>query len=229
MPTRHVLTALLVVAVLTSTAACSDSGKTGGDPDKALASAKKQLDETSGVELKLTTEELPDGVDGLLDATGVATHAPAFEGPVVLLISGLSVTVPVVAVDNLVYAQLPFTTQYAEIDPAEYGAPDPAKLMDPTTGISSWLTDATGVKEGDPVRDGDTVLTSYSGTLSGETVVDVIPSADPSADFPVTFHLADDGKLTTVDISGPFYGEGGDVDYSVTLSAYGTEKDITAP
>lgn len=229
MPIRHVLTALLVAAVLTSTAACGDSGTTTGDPDKALASAKKLLDETSGVELKLTTEELPEGIDGLMDATGVATHAPAFEGSVVLLVNGLSLKVPVVSVDNVVFAQLPFTTQYAEIDPAEYGAPDPAQLMDPTTGISSWLTDVTGVKQGDPVRDGDAVLTSYSGTLSGVTVVDVIPSADTSSDFPVTFHIADDGKLTTVDVSGPFYGEGGDVDYSITLSEYGTDEDITAP
>ena len=33
---------------------------------------------------------------------------------------------PVVAVDGKVYAQLPLTTGYQDIDPAEYGAPDPA-------------------------------------------------------------------------------------------------------
>lgn len=225
---RRVLTALLV-AVLASTAACSGSDTNPGNPDEALATAKKALDETSGVKLHLSTKELPDGVDGLMDATGIGTHAPAFKGDVDLMVNSLSLKVPVIAVDDLVYAKLPFTLKFAEIDPADYGAPNPAQLMDTTTGISSWLTEATDVKKGDRVREGKTVLTSYSGILSGKAVVGVIPSADKSSDFPVTFHIADDGKLRSADVSGPFYGKGGDVDYTVTLAKYGTNEDITRP
>lgn len=226
---RRILTALTVAVLLASTAACSDSNKEAAKPGEALASAKKQFDDTSGVQLKLTTKALPDGVDGLVDATGVATHAPAFKGDVELLVNGLSLKVPVVAVDGLVFAQLPFTTKYAEIDPAAYDAPDPAQLMRAATGISSWLTAATDVKKGDDIREGDTILTSYSGTLPGEAVVGAIPSADKSADFPVTFRIADNGQLQSVEVSGPFYGKGGDVDYTVTLSDYGTDEDITRP
>ena len=234
MPVRRGLAALLSATVLSASglaalAGCSDTGKSPVDPAEALANAKTSLDETTGVQLDLATEELPDGVDGLKEATGVGTHAPAFKGDVVLLVNGLSLKVPVVAVDGLVYAQLPFTTEFAEIDPAEYGAPDPAQLMEPATGISSWLTEVSDVEEGDRVRDGDAVLTSYSGTLAGETVVDSIPSADESASFPVTFHITDDGELASVDISGPFYGEGGDVDYTIELTGYGTDEDISAP
>lgn len=226
---RRVLTSLLLAAALASTAGCSGSEEGPGTPEVALPTAKKLLDETSGVQLELKTEELPDGVDGLLDATGVGTHAPAFKGTVVLLVDGLSLRVPVIAVDGLVFARLPLTMTYSEIDPSEYGAPDPAQLMEATKGISSWLTEAVGVKMGDAVRDGDTVLTSYSGMLSGEAVASVIPSADKSADYPVTFDIAGDGELRSVDVSGPFYGEGGDVDYTITLSDYGTDEDISAP
>ncbi|MGZ5420905.1 LppX_LprAFG lipoprotein [Aeromicrobium sp.] len=225
---RRVLTALMVV-VLASTAACSDPGESAVNPEEALATAKKVLDETSGVKFHLTTKALPDGVDGLMDATGIGTHAPAFKGDVDLMVNGLSLKVPVIAVDDLVYAKLPFTLKFAEIDPADYGAPDPAQLMDTTTGLSSWLTEATDVKKGDRVREGETVLTSYSGILPGKAVVGVIPSAHKSSDFPVTFHIADDGKLKSVDVSGPFYGKGGDVDYTITLSKYGTDEDITGP
>ena len=229
LPGRRALTVLLLGAVLTAATACTGSADGPGDPQEALASARKHLDETSGVELHLTTGKLPDGVDGLEEASGVGTHAPAFEGTVALVVDGLSVKVPVVAVDGLVFAKLPLTLRYSEIEPGDYGAPDPALLMDSANGLSSWLADATDTEKGDRVRDGDTVLTSYSGTLPGQSVADVIPSADKESSFPVTFHIADDGELRSLDVSGPFYGKGHDVDYTITLSGYGTDKDITRP
>ena len=85
----------------------------GGDdeepatPEDALAGAKTKLDETSGVSLALTTDQLPDGVDALSEASGVGTHAPAFEGDIKVIYNGLSVEVPVIAVDGRVYAKLP--------------------------------------------------------------------------------------------------------------------------
>ncbi len=225
---RPVLTALLAAALL-ALCGCSGSSDDGEDPGDVLASAKKQLDETSGVRIRLATEELPDGVDGVLDADGVGTHDPAFDGDIKLLFNDVTVDVPVVAVDGKVWAKIPFTTGFSDIDPSEYGAPDPADLMDPDGGVSTWLTEATDVEKGDRVRDGDVVLTEYSGTLPGETVAAVIPSADEAASFPVTFHVDDDDRLVSADLSGPFYGDAGEVDYTLGLSDYGIEPDITAP
>ncbi len=227
--TLRQLPALLLPLVLLVTGCTGDDGGDESTPQDALAEAKTKLDETSGVQLELSTDALPEKVDGLVNATGVGTHAPAFEGSVDLLVNKLSLEVPVVAVDGKVYAKLPFTTKYAEVDPGDYGAPDPAQLMDSTTGISSWLTEATDVEAGDRIREGSLVLSSYSGTLPGEVVADSIPTADTSADFPVTFRIDDEGTLHTVDVSGPFYGKGGDVDYTVTLTDYGTDEEITRP
>jgi lipoprotein LprG len=223
------LPAALLPLLLVAGGCSGDDPEDDSSPEEALAGAKTKLDETSGVELRLSTDALPDGVDGLVNATGVGTHAPAFEGTVDLLVNELSLEVPVVAVDGLVLAKLPFTKKYAEVDPGDYGAPDPAQLMDSSTGISSWLTEVTDVKAGDRSREGSLVLSSYSGTLPGEVVADSIPTADTAADFPVTFRIDDEGTLHSVDVSGPFYGEGGDVDYTVTLTDYGTEQEITRP
>ncbi len=224
----------LRAAVLTSPAvlltACS-----GGDeapdqtPAQVLAGAGAALDETSGVTLSLSTTELPDGVDGVLSATGTATRAPAFEGVLTVLVNGLEVDVPVVSVDAVVFAKLPFTTEFAEVDPVDYGAPDPAQLMAPDNGLSAWLDSATGVEAGERVRDGEEVLRSYDGQLSGEVVDASIPSADEDAEFPVSFQVDDAGRLRAVEITGPFYGPEGVVDYTVSVDDYGSATDITAP
>lgn len=226
---RLLAAALLPLALVLAGCSGGDDEDEALTPTDVLAEAKQTLDETSGVTINLTTDELPSGVDGVVDATGVGTHAPAFEGDLKVLVNNLTVEVPVVAVDGAVYAQLPFTSEFAEIDPADYGAPDPATLMDPDEGISAWLTAATGVEEGDQVRDGGDVLTSYTGTVPGSAVASVIPSADESAEFETTFTIDDDGQLDSAEIVGPFYGEAGDVDYTITLSDYGTDQDITAP
>lgn len=220
-----------LVALLVPLAACSDDGGNGSGetPEEVLAAAKEALDETSGVTLSLATEELPADVDGVLAATGVATRAPAFAGDLTVLVNGLEVDVPVVSVDGRVYAKLPFTRDFAEVNPADYGAPDPAQLMDPDTGLSTWLTDVTGLEEGDRVRDGELVLSSYTGSLPGDVIAASIPSVDADAEFPATFQIDEDGRLRSVEISGPFYRSKGTVDYTVSLDDYGTDKDIKKP
>lgn len=222
---------LCAAAALLALTGCSGDGDDDDaqTPTEVLASAKKQLDATSGVSLDLSTDELPQDVDGVLQAAGVATHAPAFDGSLKVLVNELTVDVPVVSVGGKVFAKLPFTSKYAEVDPGDYGAPDPALLMDPSSGISSWLTAAEEVKEGEAVRDGRTVLTSYTATVPGAAVAATIPSADEGGTFEVSFHLDEDDRLRSADISGPFYGEGGEVDYALEVTAYNVERDITRP
>ncbi len=228
---RVVGVALAVSVGVLGVAGCSGSDG-GGDeetPEEILAAAKQTLDDTSGVEIELSTEALPDGIDGLTAATGVATHAPAFEGECELLVENLTVSVPVVAVDGLVFAQLPFTTGFSDIDPEEYGAPDPAQLMNPDTGISSWLTEASDIAKGEQTREGEVVLTTYTGTLAGSVVNRSIPSAVEDSDFEVTFLLDEDDTLRSAEIVGEFYAEGSEVDYVIELTEYDVDKEITRP
>lgn len=218
------LAGALLLLLLT---ACSGGGE-ATSPSEALAGAKKKLDETSGVSLNLSSGDIPAGTDALSAASGIGTHAPAFEGDLTMMINNLSVKVPVVAVQDRVWAKI-FTPTYKEINPDDYGAPNPADLMSADSGISSWLTAVQGAEEGDQTRDGDKVLTTYTGTLPGSAVAKVIPSASTDADFDATFSIDDDGYLAVADVAGPFYGDAGDVDYTIKIDDYGTDKDITAP
>ena len=226
---RSFALALTLAAVLLAGTACSGDTKPEASAEDTLAAAKKNLDDTSGVTLGLSTPQLPSGVTGLLKADGVATHDPAFKGSIKVAASGITADASVVAVDGVVYAKLPFTSRFVKIDPADYGAPDPAALIDPDTGVSSWLTAATGLEEGNQVRDGGDVLTSYHGKLPGSAVVAVIPSADASGDFDATFTLDGDGRLRSASVTGVFYKGKPSLTYVVTITEYATEKDISAP
>jgi len=236
MLTRRRRTAALVAALLTTVtlSACSNaSSSTGADsksPQEVLASAKKALDATSGVDISLSTDNLPSNVTGVQKAEGVGTHDPAFDGSITVVLSGQSFQVPVVSTGGKVYVQLPLTPGWQDIDPGDYGAPDPAQLMSPDKGFSSLLTATTGVKKGDSVRGGSNnteVLTEYTGSVPGDVVKNVIPTA--SGDFDATYTVTDSGQLREADLTGVFYKNSDPMTYQVTFDGYGTQKDITAP
>jgi lipoprotein LprG len=207
-----------------------DGGGSDSTPEEVFTAAKTTLDETSGVNLTLSTDNLPDGVAGVEKAEGVGTHAPAFAGSITVVLSGQAFEVPVVAVDDKVYVQLPLTTGWQDIDPAEYGAPDPAQLMSTDAGFSALLPATTDVEKGESVRGGSDnkeVLTEYTGSVPGSVVKNVIPTA--SGDFDVTYTITDDEELRTARLTGVFYQDSDPMTYVVTFEDYGTEKDITAP
>ena len=200
--------------------------------EEALAAAKKSLDETSGVNISLATEDLPNGVTGITSAEGTGVHPSAFEGTFKLSVSGLPADAEVIAVDGTTYAKnsllLP---DWTEIDPSDYGAPDPAKLMDPDGGFSGLLAAAEDVEAGDSVRGGEDnkeIFTEYTGTISSDAVEALVPTAE--GDFDFTYTISDDDELREAVLKGAFYGEDeGEVTYTLNLDDYGTEKEITAP
>jgi len=226
----------LLLAVVTALALTSCSGddsepvSTDRSPEEVTELAKTTLDETSGVSISLSTDDLPEDVTGVVDASGVGTPAPAFEGDITVILLGNSVEVPVVAVDDVVYAELPLTSGFQEVDPAEYGAPDPAQLMSTEEGFSSVLPETTDLEEGDTVRggaDNSEVLTEYAGIVPDTVVKNVIPSA--SGDFDVTYTITAEGELREAVLTGVFYPDSAEMTYTIGFDDYGTEQDITAP
>jgi lipoprotein LprG len=234
----RLLVAPLVLGIaLGGLSACSDdddggSGEDTAGPEDVLAAAKKTLDETSGVAITLSTKDLPGGVTGITSAEGTGVHPSAFEGTFKLSVNGLPADAEVIAVDGKTYAKnsllLP---DWTEIDPADYGAPDPAKLMDPDGGFSGLLASATEVEAGESVRGGEDnkeILTEYTGTISSDAVAALVPTAE--GEFGFTYTISDDDELREAVLKGAFYGEDeGDVTYTLTLDDYGTQKEITAP
>ena len=223
--------ATAVAAVLLTGCSGDEPAVTDGEATEVLAEAKQQLDETPGFDFELSTDELPDGTSGILNATGTGVHEPrGFEGTLTVRFSGITAEVPVISTDGRVYAKVPpLQTRWSEIEPADYDAPDPAALLDPDEGISAWLTEADGIEAGDRVRDGGTVVTPYTARLPGDAVASVIPTAVSSSSFDAEFRIDEDGRMVGGSFTGPFYATGGDVTYDLTVSGYGSDEEIAAP
>ena len=225
------LLALLVVLGFAVQSCSGDPKATSGKtPEQVIAAAQKQLDETKGVTLALRTNNLPEGVTGVEAAEGTGVHPAAFDGQLTVSLGGTSLAVPVIAVDGKVYAKIPLTLGWSDVDPAEYGAPDPAALFTPGQGFSAVLAGTSKLAEGHSERGGEDnkeVLTTYTGAVSGDTMRKVIPSA--SGDFKVAYAIDEQGRLRRADLTGVFYPGSASMTYTISFDDYGTSKDISAP
>lgn len=220
------LAAVALAIALTGCRGGSEQTPSDLSPEERLAEAQRSLDAADYISFTLEATSLPDGLDGLLSAKGTGTHTPSFTGEVHVQ-STVDLTAPVIAVGGTVYAELPFVG-WSELDPAAYGAPDPADLLAREGGISSLLTATTDLKEGDSQRTGEQVLTALDGTLPGTAMQSVFPSAG-SEDFAVNYRLTNDNKLSGVEITGPFYPDAADVTYLIDLDVDAESVDIQAP
>lgn len=225
------LTGLIAASGLT---ACS--GDDGGDATSwsdASAEAKKLLDETSGVEVSISTGEDP-GVDHLSAATGtIVADPPAFEGDVNGSVSGLPVTgVPVISVDGTLWINHPLLGGWSDrFQPEDLCAPDPATLLDPATGVSNVLTASTDVEAGESERggaDNKEIFTTYSGTATGDSIREILPCAE-GEEFGATYRIDEDGALRSARLTGVFFPDADEVTYTIEVTEYDVTKDITSP
>jgi lipoprotein LprG len=230
---RLAAAATAVLLALPTLAACSgeDSpAEEGPSPAEVLAEASTTLAETSGVDLTLSTPALPEGVSGITKAVGTVTDAPAFDGSITVVFAGQTVDVPVIAVDDTVYAQLPFTPGWNKVNPKEYGAPDPSGLVG-EDGFAGLIGLTEDPRAGESVRggaDNSEILTTYSGTVPGDAMDAVIPSSAGDS-FDVEWQVTDDGQLRKATLTGVFYPHTDPMTYTVEFADYGTEKEIAAP
>lgn len=232
---RRLLTcaaAALALALLTGVTGCS-SPPASPDPTassavQVLAATKATVDKASSLHLTLAGQDLPSSFSGVVSADGVGTHAPAFKGTFQVRLGTTQASTDVVAVGGTTYVKLPFTSAYVPVQPESLGAPDPAKLFTPATGITSLLTATTDAVKGGQIRKGSEVLTTYTGHLPGATIADLLVVGERSGTFDVSYGITDTGQLRTVSLTGPFYA-GTTSTYDVTLDRYGAPVDITKP
>jgi lipoprotein LprG len=231
MPLRRLVPLALVAAVtLGALAGCGGKSSSSQDPATALKTARQQLEHTSGVTLSLTTDDLPDGVQGLKSASGTVTSAPAYDGTLGVVTGVGTFSVPVRAVGGKVYAQIPLTPGWSVLNPADYGAPDPSGLISADKGVPSLLAATTHAKSGGDIRggtDNKEVLSTYTGTVPASAVSSIIPGA--TGDFDATYAVTSDGELRQVRLTGVFYAGHPANTYTLVLTDYGTTKDIAAP
>ena len=225
MPQRRGRFALLALVV----ALPGCSGGSDESPTDLLTRAKTTLDEAESVHFTLDVADDPSG-DGLVGGEGDLLRPESFEGTLQVRLAGAALDVDVVSVAGTVYAKLPFTPGFAEVDPADYGIGDPAALLDPDTGISQFLEKVEKPQLGDERRVDGEVVQEVTGSIPGDLVEQLLTSKDPAQPVDVTFAVTSEGsQLRRAELTGPFFTAEDDATYVVALTDYGADVEISAP
>ena len=228
---RRTVTALLALAVL---AAPALTGCGGGEAEESapdlLARAKTTLDEASSAHFVLDSEGAPDTGTLLVGGEGDIARPASFEGTLKVLALGSTLDLEVVSVDGTVYAQLPFTSSYSVVDPAQFGFGDPGALLDTETGISQLLAQAESAELGEERRVDGEVVREVTAEIPGDLVEEILTSQDPSTPVQARFSIATEtGELRRAELTGPFYTAGEDATFTLDLSDFGADVEISAP
>jgi hypothetical protein len=228
MALRRGALAVLAVAVAMPLAACS--GGSDESPTDLLGRAKTVLDDASSVHFTLSTAEQADAATGLVGGEGDLLRPASFHGNLQVLVAGNQVEVEVYSVDGTVYAQLPFTSGFSVVDPADFGIGDPATLLDPDAGISQLLESVENPQAGEERRVGGEVVREVTGEIPGDLVERLLTSQDADQPVEATFAIAtESAQLRRTELTGPFFTADADATYVVELTDYGADVEITAP
>jgi hypothetical protein len=218
---------LLVGAAVLS--GCGGGGSDESAPD-LLARAKQVLDDSSSAHFVLTSENAPTTGTALVGGEGDIARPSSFEGTLQVVAMGSTVDLEVVSVDGTVYAQLPFTSTFSVVDPAQFGFGDPGALLDPDTGISQFLAEAQSAELGDERRVDGEVVREVTAELPGDLVEQILTSADPSTPVEARFSIAtESGELRRATLTGPFFAADEDATFVVDLTDFGADVEISAP
>ena len=229
---RPAVAAVAAVLSLLAVAGCSSGGDGGAaeqSPAQQLAAARAKLEKSPAVDFTLESTGLPGKAVGVSAAKGTGVFTPpSFQGTLNASIRGITGTVQVVAVEQDVYMKF-FTPSFVKIDPAKYGAPNPAQLFNTSTGVTSLITRTQDLKKASTVRDGADVLNTFTGKLPGGAVADLLVTGDRNGTFDVTYGVTrSDKELRTVVIKGPFYA-GATSTYTLRLTSLAKAVAITRP
>lgn len=233
-PVGQLFAALLAAVVVVVLAACSGGGSstptpTEDSPAQRLAAARAKLESSPAVDFELSSAGLPGKAVGVSEAKGTGVfEPPSFKGSLNATIRGVTGTVEVIAVEQDVYLKF-FTPGYTKVDPADYGAPNPAQLFNTRTGVTSLIGRTTDPTKGPQQRDRADVLETITGKVPGTAVADLFVIGDRSGTFDVTYGITRDSKdLRTVVLKGPFYA-GTTSTYTLRLRALDQAVAITRP
>ncbi|SFO49385.1 lipoprotein LprG [Geodermatophilus obscurus] len=221
--------AALAAGLLVALAGCgsSEPEESAGD---LLARAKTTLDDTSSLHFVLTSEGAPTTGTALTGGEGDIARPSSFDGTLQVLAAGSSLDLAVVSVDGTVFAQLPFTSGFSVVDPAQFGFGDPGALLDPDTGISQFLAEAESAELGEERRLDGEVVREVTAEVPGALVEEVLTSADPGQPVQARFSVAtESGQLRRAELTGPFYAAGQDATFTIELSDPDADVEITAP
>lgn len=220
----------LVAVALTAVAACGSSTPPPS-PSSLLHDAKASIDAASSLHFVLTSNNV-SGIGPLLTGgTGDAHRPDGFSGVLYVVIAGFPVNVDVVSVDGSFYAKTALSNgAYDKTDPSTYGFGDPAKLLDPGSGLSSLLTVCSSAKNAASDKLNGEDLDEVTCSMPGTQVAALLTSADASKPVAATIGVdASNHQLRRVTLVGPFFSATQDSTFTVVLSDYGENVTVTPP
>lgn len=236
------VTSSLAIAAALALTGCSSGSKTASGtktpssskvavtPASTLAAAKKTLDDTLGVHLKISSDKVPAKESGLISGEGDGSHAPAFKGTIAVRIPAAgTLSVPVVAVDGKVWAKTPLSPKMAPIDPSQFGAPDPASIFARDGGFSTLLVETKAPKFGAKTRDGKDIVQAVTGTLPGSAIKETLNFGDAGQMYGAVYLITDKGELRSAKLTGAFYKGSSDTSYTVEFTQYGQKVAVSKP
>jgi lipoprotein LprG len=231
MKQRRTVVALLSLALFAAPAltACGSDEPEESASD-LLSRAKTTLDDAASAHFVLDSEGAPESGTLLVGGEGDIARPASFEGTLKVRALGSTLDLAVVSVDGTVYAKLPFTSAFSVVDPADFGFGDPGALLDPETGISQLLGSAESATLGEERRVDGEVVREVTAELPGDLVEQILTSQDPSTPVQARFSIATEtGELRRAELTGPFFTAGDDATFTLELSDFGADVEITAP
>lgn len=221
--------ALAVGCALVATACGATAATPQASPRQLLDQAKRVIDASPSVHFVLASSGAQGGSGTLITGgEGDIARPDQLRGRFVVTVSGLPVSLQVLAGAGKFYVQAPFQTTYALTDPSTYGVGNPALLIDPVHGLSSLLPAITAPKALGQVRVGGEIVDQIQGDVPGSDVP-VLPDDNPSVPVSVTVAIAaGTHQVREVTLVGPFASTKPST-YTVTLTAYGAPVHVTLP
>ncbi|MGD0194240.1 MAG: LppX_LprAFG lipoprotein [Candidatus Dormibacteria bacterium] len=219
-----------LAAVSTAVLLLSACGGPSINSASLLKTAKGVLDSASSFHFVLTSANVTGSGAQLTGGNGDMKRPDSMSGTLQVSIFGLALSVPVVSIGGVFSVKLPTGSGFTSANPSDYGFADPAKLIDPTTGLSSLLLKCQSPQVESDDRYNGEALHEIGCSLPGSAVAALLTSADASKSVTATFGIdTSTSQLRRVVLTGPFISASSDTTYTLVLTNYGENVSVTPP
>ena len=228
----HVIAGLRRIAVVATASLLllSACGTPAINATDQLHKTKDVLDSTPSFHFTLSSADVSGTGPLLTGGRGDMRRPTSMSGTLQVSIYGLAISVPVVSLAGRFSVKLPTSPGFTAANPSDYGFADPARLIDPSNGLSSLLLSCRSPQVKSDDRYNGAALHEIGCTLPGSAVAALLTSADPSKDVAATFGIdTTTSQLRRVVLKGPFVSAAKNCTYTLILANYGENVSITPP
>lgn len=220
---------VLGLSLVLGPGACSRRATSAADPEALLTRAKAKIDSSSSARFTLTSSNVSTKGTSIVGGQGDLARPDQIQGSFRVSLDGFTADVKVVSKGGVFEALLPFQAHYEVTDPAKYGLSDPSTFLDPKTGLTRLLSVAEAPHLTGSERIAGELVDTVAFTVPGADIP-VLPDLEPSqrVDGVAAIDPKTD-ELRQIQLTGPFTSAKSDSTYTLTLTNYNEQVNITLP